>query len=233
MFKLLWLVETEGGKWELAVTQSNGMMIRTWRHKETGQTFTTEEEADDDRRAEGAPAAAAPLTIDSWVHCKIGHGDPSRAGQFHSKTRVNGLEHRLVAHVDTGNSADTTMSASMFDVFFPLNRGSSYERQGLRYLGTANIRGVTGHVQTLQKYGGLRVMFDGGRSAKGGRLVFTMDVTRMMNDPANVPGTHGYHDLLVSNRDMKRLLDGFGHTVRVVDYSRFAAAAAAAAARGC
>ena len=36
-----------------------------------------------------------------------------------------------------------------------------------------------------------------------------------------VPGKRGYHDLLVSNQDMKRLLDEHGHRIKVVDYNDF------------
>ena len=39
--------------------------------------------------------------------------------------------------------------------------------------------------------------------------------------PKYVPGVYQYHDLLVSNVDMKRLLDAHGHLIRVVSYEHF------------
>ena len=240
MFQMFRSGVKEAAKWDKTVTTGpNGRVTTTMRHRETGQTFTTEEFEDADERsgrnAASGAAGAAPgtatsgqqpttaLTIDTWLHCQIGRREPQRSGEFHSRTRVDGREYKFVAHIDTGNSADTVMPARMFDVLFPLSPGSNTERPGLTYLGTTGIVGVTGHSQTLHKYGGMKVMFDGVRSRSGKRLVFTLDVTRSQGSSRDVPGTHGYHDFLVSNKDMKRLLDAHGHTIRVVRYEDFTA----------
>ena len=224
--KLLQWQAVEAMKWDTTTTRtSDGRTITTMRHRETGQTFTTEE-VDEPQHTYAPPPAGGQqgtLTIDSWTHCQIGRHEPHRRGEFHSRTRVGGWEYKLVAHVDTGNSADTVMSAKMFDMLFPLKSGSRTDRPGLTYLGTSTIVGATGHSQVLQKYGGLRVMFGGVRSSRGKPLVFTMDVTRRHDDSTWVPGAHQYWDLLVSNQDMKRLVDSHGHTVRVVQYETLAA----------
>ena len=73
----------------------------------------------------------------------------------------------------------------------------------------------------VQKYGGMKVVFDGVLSRNGKQLVFTMDVIRRHDDKDFVPGKRGYHDLLVSNQDMKRLVDEHGHRIKVVDYDDF------------
>jgi hypothetical protein len=130
--------------------------------------------------------------------------------------RANGHDHNLVAHIDTGNSASTSMSAGVFDAFFPLAPGSKTERRGLTYLGPEHTRGVTGHTRTLQKYAGLRVAFDGVKSAKGGVdgscLATWRSLGRMMGVCARGDPTH--YDLLVSNRDMERLLQTHGQAFR-------------------
>ena len=226
--KLLQWKAVEATKWDTTTTRtSDGRTTTTMRHRETGQTFTTEEVDEPKHTPYAAPSAGkrqqGTLTIDSWTHCQIGRHEPHRRGEFHSRTRVGGWEYKLVAHVDTGNSADTVMSAKMFDMLFPLKSGSRTDRPGLAYLGTSTIVGATGHSQVLQKYGGLRVMFGGVRSSRGKPLVFTMDVTRRHDDSTWVPGAHQYWDLLVSNQDMKRLVDSHGHTVRVVQYETLAA----------
>ena len=79
----------------------------------------------------------------------------------------------------------------------------------------------TACLTALQKYGGLRGLFDGVKSKNDQRLVFTIDVLRRHDDPKYAPGVYQYHDLLVSNVDMKRLLDAHGHLIRVVSYEHF------------
>jgi len=105
----------ESRKWDKRVTRSSGVITTTWTHRETRQTMTTEEALPTGDARPPQPA----LTIDTWVNCKIGQAPP-RASEFHTKTRVNGQEHKLVAHINTGNLANTVMSARVFDTFFPL-----------------------------------------------------------------------------------------------------------------
>ena len=223
LFKLSTWAIGENAKWDRKVVLKDGWIITTFRNRETGQIFTTEEQEEnrpDGDQNQAKAGKSGTLTIKSWVHCKILSG---HSGKFKSRTRVDGRDHRLIAHIDTGNSADTKMAAYMFDAFFPLQPGSRTERKGLVYRGTTMIRGVTGHTQKLQKYSGLKVEFDGVTSARGRRIIFTMDVIRSHDDAKEIPGADFYHDLLVSNKDTKRLLDEHGHTVQVVDYSLFRA----------
>ena len=183
------------------------------------RTQQTRDKARRHARQRQSTPRLTPPTIDTWLHCQIGKSN--RHGHFTEKTRVEGRVYKLVAHIDTGNSATTSLSAKMFDFLFPLQRGSQTKRVGVKYVGKVQIVGATGHVQTVPKYSGMKILFDGVKSHKGKRLQFTMDVTRRHDDNQYVPGAYGYHDLLVSSHDMKRLLDAHGHTIRVVDYQSF------------
>jgi hypothetical protein len=157
-------------------------------------------------------------TISTWVHCEIYF---PKKQKYERGVKVASREYRFTAHVDTGNSADTTISAKVFDYLYPPLAPNSYERQGLKFEGLTTIVGATGHEQTRPKYSGMKVQFDGVRSKSGKALAFKMDVTRRHDDKDYVPGKYGYHDLLVSNRDMKLLLEKHGHTIKVVDYNDF------------
>jgi len=127
----------------------------------------------------------------------------------------------LTAHVDTGNQAETVFSAKIFDFLFPLTEGSKTERCGLQYKGLAKITGVTGHTKVLQRYSGVKVKFDGVASRQGKILEFQGLNVMRGHDNTDSPGKNGYHDLLVSARDMQLLLEVYGHTIAVVDYELF------------
>jgi hypothetical protein len=128
------------------------------------------------------------------MHCKI--YDSSNNPRAHLGSR------RFIAHVDTGNLANTVISKAAFDALFPGGRGAVFK-------GLQCIRGVTGHTE-FQQVVEIRYELDGvvGRSQKQLRVSVDANITDHSN---------GDYDILISTKDMKIFHDDFGYVIQPVE----------------
>ena len=213
----------ESEKWDRTVVASNGRTVITWTNRETGQkqehvSEEVDDKVDDDlgysvppaappAASAGPPPAPLPKRIKTWVYCQF----MDHSGSLKSfKTLTGGLRTRFVAHVDTGNQANTLISQHLFDMLYPGGQGSVRK-------GHQTIVGATGHSQTLPVYT-IQYCLDGVVSPNGKKLKMNVDA---VVQPPTATALLGIEDILLSTKDMQMLYKQFGYVIQPVDRNDF------------
>jgi hypothetical protein len=157
----------------------------------TGQTI--EEEYDVPAQRPLRPA------IPTWLHCAI--YDNQNIPQHAHKGR------RFVAHVDTGNSASTTIAKRTFEAMHPGGLGAVYK-------GSQTIRGVTGERKTCPVYE-IQYQLHGVVGPNCRPLKVTVD--------AIILDDNFLFDILISTKDMQIFCDTYHYVIKPVTYETFSA----------
>ena len=134
--------------------------------------------------------------IQTWKYCKI--YDSCNVPRSFLGSR------RFVAHVDTGNRANTAISKAAFQALFPGGRGAVCK-------GSQWVQGATGTCE-YQPVVEISYELDGvvGPNKKQLRVSVDANITWHLNDDL---------DILISTKDMKIFHDRFGYVIQPVEKS--------------
>ena len=139
-------------------------------------------------------------TIPTWTYCKLYDSNHAPRSSFGGKY----FSRRFVAHVDTGNRAQTVISKAAFQFLFPGGKEAKHK-------GSQWIVGITGAMECLPLVE-ISYELDGVVGPNNRPLCVSLDA--LVHDHPSVD-----YDILISTTDMKIFHDRFGYVIQPVEKS--------------
>jgi hypothetical protein len=192
-YPYIWM-KASSEEWDTVERDVNGgtHVQRIMTNRRTGQRL---EETVEKVRGRGSGSGSARKLIKTWLPCQL----VDEKDEIKSRKLKNGFKTRFIAHVDTGNAANTVIRKDVFDMLYP-----TPARRQCAYTGkTMTIIGVTGDSMTLQ-IAKIKYRLDGVVGSNGRSLQCSVEA--IVQDRALNACPYDF-DLLLAAKDVREFQD--------------------------